>query len=156
MNAHAPTRWDPCHVAIAQLATPTREQRAAKVCVCVCVCVCVKVCVCVCRCVCVRVCERERLCVCVCVCAGEAEEESVCGCLGNNSHAFHSWHRWLDSFLMIWEDSQLLPLKHKKTITQTCALRYRRMRDKQRRLPQQTHMHQHCGIQDLRRLPKWV
>jgi len=29
-NAHAPTRWDPCHVAIAQLAIATTERRGAK------------------------------------------------------------------------------------------------------------------------------
>ena len=50
-NAHARTRWDPCHVGLALLGMTPTGRRAAKVCVCLCMYVCMYVCVCVCMCV---------------------------------------------------------------------------------------------------------
>ena len=77
----------------------------------------------------------------------------ACVSLWNDSYALQYQQRWLNSFVVIWDEhcyccethththSVSLSLTH--TLTPTCAL-------------SKTRMHRHGGIHDMWRLPSWV
>ena len=71
----------------------------------------------------------------------------VCVRLWNDSYALQYQQRWLNSFVVLWDENRYCCETHSHTLchshTPTCAL-------------SKTRMHQNGGIHDMWRLPSWV